>query len=74
MGEKIPENYKPDYVRMRLLGKPEGKALVGTDDHDTKGFDPAVVPTLIDLKTKRVVADSVNICKYIGKRQLLSLV
>ena len=66
------ENYHPDYVQMRTLGW-SGGALVG--DHEwtgstsatTFGFDPLVVPTLVDMKEKRVVVDSKKIIEYIEK-------
>ena len=55
-------NYHPNYVEMRALGW-NGGSLVG--DHDwtgstsaaSFGFDPLVVPTLVDMKEKRVVVD-----------------
>ena len=66
------ENYHPNYVEMRALGW-NGGSLVG--DHDwtgstsaaSFGFDPLVVPTLVDMKEKRVVVDSKKIIEYIEK-------
>ena len=49
----VAENYQPEYVAMRSLGR-EGRALVGQHDWtgstsgDSMGFDPLVVPTLVD--------------------------
>lgn len=61
-------NYEPTYVRLRMLGA-EGRALVsgytGRSSTDTEGFDPAVVPTLVDREASRVVIDSRRICAYL---------
>ena len=64
------ENYHPDYCQMRALGY-TGDDLVGTAEWTGStsmaafGFDPLVVPTLVDTKEKRVVVDSARIIKYI---------
>ncbi|MEM6930555.1 MAG: glutathione S-transferase family protein [Myxococcota bacterium] len=64
-------NYDPAYVKLRLRGG-EGRRLVdgytGRSSTDTEGFDPAVVPTLVDLAEERVVVDSLAICRYIDAR------
>jgi len=61
-------NYDPAYVRLRLRGA-GGRRLVdgytGRSSTATEGFDPAVVPTLVDLVEDRVVVDSLRICQYI---------
>ena len=65
------ENYKPAYVQMRALGWTEGEPLIGGHDWNgstavsAMGFDPLVVPTLVDTKEKRVVVDSKRILEYI---------
>lgn len=62
-------NYDPDYVRLRLAGG-EGRdfaeGYTGRSSTDTEGFDPAVVPTLVDLDAGRVVVDSAHICRYLA--------
>jgi hypothetical protein len=46
------ENYHPDYIRLRLRGG-QGREMVsgytGRSAVQSEGFDPAVVPTLVDL-------------------------
>lgn len=63
-----PGNYHPDYVRLRLAGRgdrPLVGGYTGRSAASTEGFDPAVVPTLVDLTKKRVVVDSAAICAHI---------
>jgi 2,5-dichlorohydroquinone reductive dechlorinase len=63
-----PGNYHPDYVRLRLLGRAGrdmARGYSGRSSTDTEGFDPAVVPTLLDLEEKRVHVDSARICEHI---------
>jgi len=70
------QNYHPDYVALRLLARPEGAKLVGgtwTGSSSTAetGYDPCVVPTLVDLGADpkcvepKVIVDSKVICEYI---------
>ena len=64
----IPENYRPTYVRMRLLGKQsEGLATgyTGESSVSGQGLDPCVVPTLVDHEKERVIVDSGRICEYL---------
>ena len=67
---KVPQCYRPAYVRLRLAGA-ENPRLVdgytGRSAVDTEGFDPAVVPTLVDHEANRVVVDSARICAYIDE-------
>ncbi|MEO0463364.1 MAG: glutathione S-transferase family protein [Pseudomonadota bacterium] len=68
MGKFIPQNYRPEYVRLRLQGAPEAKfadSYTGESSVSNMGFDPCVVPTLADLELGRVVVDSRVICEYI---------
>ncbi|MEM6666487.1 MAG: glutathione S-transferase family protein [Pseudomonadota bacterium] len=64
------DTYHPDYVRLRLLGAP-GAKMVGTytgqSSVTSEGFDPCVVPTLVDHLHQRVVIDSSNICDYLDR-------
>ncbi len=64
------ENYHPDYVRLRMLGG-RGRELVGgytgRSSTTTEGFDPAVVPTLVDHQEGRVIIDSVAICQHVDR-------
>ena len=64
------EHYSPAYVRLRLIAAPEsGRAFVsgysGRTSVETEGFDPCVVPLLVDYQAGRVVADSRQICCYL---------
>ena len=66
------ENYRPEYVAMRNLGR-ENRPLIGEHDWtgstsgDQMGFDPLVVPTLVDNLKKKVIADSKTIINYLEK-------
>ncbi|MEM7704516.1 MAG: glutathione S-transferase family protein [Pseudomonadota bacterium] len=67
-GKAIPENYRPTYVRMRLLGQHnEGYATgyTGESSVSQQGLDPCVVPTLVDHQKEHVVVDSSAICEYL---------
>lgn len=64
------EHYSPAYVRLRLIaGRELGREFVsgysGRTSVETEGFDPCVVPLLIDHQAGRVIADSVRICVYL---------
>lgn len=63
-------NYDPAYVRLRIRGG-EGQRYVdgytGRSSTASEGFDPAVVPTLVDLSEARVVVDSLRICRYVAE-------
>ena len=66
------ENYRPGYVRLRMHG---GKALnknyadkhTGRSSVDSEGFDPCVVPTLVDHELSVVVVDSKRICEHLDR-------
>ena len=64
------ENYHPDYVRLRMQGA-KGREMVGgytgRSSTASEGFDPAVVPTLVDHEDGRVIVDSVAICAHIDR-------
>jgi 2,5-dichlorohydroquinone reductive dechlorinase len=63
-------NYDPGYVRLRLAadtGSRFATGYTGRSSVETEGFDPAVVPTLVDHVAGVVVADSVAICRYIDR-------
>lgn len=69
MGKFIPQNYRPDYVRLRLKGAPDAKLVSGYTGESSvtqQGFDPCVVPTLVDHEASRVIIDSQAICEYIA--------
>ncbi|MEM1261709.1 MAG: glutathione S-transferase family protein [Pseudomonadota bacterium] len=64
----IPENYRPSYVRMRLLGNENAdfaNGYTGESSVTNQGLDPCVVPTLVDHEQERVVVDSTRICEYL---------
>lgn len=66
-GER-PENYDPRYVWMRLQNKQSHRfvnSFTGQSSVESEGFDPAVVPTLVDREKQIVVVDSANICRYL---------
>lgn len=56
------ENYTPEYLRLRLQSEAARGPLVsdysGGSAVESEGFDPAVVPTLVDRHAGRVLADS----------------
>lgn len=64
------QNYFPEYVRLRISG---GKDLLdhmvdgytGRSSTETEGFDPCVVPTLIDHKAGKILVNSKEICSYL---------
>lgn len=61
-------NYDPAYVRLRLAGRPDtgfATGYTGRSSVASEGFDPAVVPTLVDLQRGKVVVDSLAICRYL---------
>ncbi len=63
-------NYDPGYVRLRLAGRPDtgfATGYTGRSSVASEGFDPAVVPTLVDLERREVVVDSLNICRHIDR-------
>ena len=63
-------NYDPAYVRLRLSAQPDrafAKGYTGRSSVATEGFDPAVVPTLVDHETKSVIVDSAAICRHIDR-------
>ncbi len=68
--DRAPECYLPGYVRLRLQGAPDAKLATGYTGQSsvtTEGFDPCVVPTLIDHEAEKVVVDSARICAYIDE-------
>lgn len=66
----VNQNYHPHYVRLRLQGG-RGRDLVGgytgRSSTTTEGFDPCVVPTVVDLETEEVLVDSAKICAHIDR-------
>jgi glutathione S-transferase len=64
------EHYSPAYIRLRLVAARElgGKFVSGYSGRtsvESEGFDPCVVPLLVDHEAGRVVADSQRICGYL---------
>lgn len=69
-GVVAAEHYHPPYVRLRLIaGQAVDRAFVsgysGRTSVETEGFDPCVVPLLVDYEAGRVIADSKRICCYL---------
>lgn len=65
------ENYRPDYVRLRLASDAASNAEFATgwqggSSVEESGFDALVVPTLFDRDSASVVADSLRICRYLA--------
>lgn len=64
------QNYFPEYARLRVKG---GEALIdemvtaytGRSSTETEGFDPLVVPTLVDHAEGRVIVNSKRMCLHI---------
>jgi len=66
------ENYRPGYVRLRMyggesLGKGYATKHTGSSSVDTEGFDPCVVPMLVDHREGKVIVDSKRICAVLDK-------
>lgn len=66
------QTYLPAYIRLRLFGcamlnSPLVVNHTGSTSVKENGCDPAVVPTRIDWKTRRVLADSKQICFYLDQ-------
>lgn len=71
-GFRPAENYRPGYVRLRLfggaaLGATFATAHTGVSSVATEGFDPCVVPLLVDHATRAVVVDSMRICEHLDR-------
>ena len=65
--------YVPEYVRLRMIGcRGLGGPLVSYHDGNTStaagGCDPAVVPTLVDWRTGKVIVDSRRICLHLDEQ------
>ena len=63
-------NYDPAYVKLRMTAHPGtdfATGYSGRSSVSSEGFDPAVVPTLVDWPENRVVADSLAICRHIDR-------
>lgn len=76
-GNFIPQNYRPEYVRLRMMGAPEARLVdgyTGESSVTVQGFDPCVVPTLVDHEQARVVVDSQAICEYVAAQVNTKLV
>ena len=66
------ENYTPEYVRLRLASEVAQQARFvssysGGSSVESEGFDPLVVPTLVDTANGRVIADSKLICLHLAR-------
>lgn len=64
------ENYTPEYVRLRLQAEIAQRSKFvsdysGASSVEKEGFDPLVVPTLVDTEAGKVIADSKLICLYL---------
>jgi len=63
-------NYDPAYVKLRMAAHPGthyATGYTGRSNVSSEGFDPAVVPTLVDWPESRVVVDSLAICQHIDR-------
>jgi 2,5-dichlorohydroquinone reductive dechlorinase len=64
------KNYYPEYVRLRLKGRDAAAdrlvdGYTGRSSTETEGFDPCVVPTLVDHVAGLVLANSKRMCLYL---------
>jgi 2,5-dichlorohydroquinone reductive dechlorinase len=65
------KNYYPEYVRLRLKGREAATGRLvdgytGRSSTETEGFDPCVVPTLVDHEAGLVLANSKRMCLYLA--------
>lgn len=65
------KNYYPEYVRLRLKGREAAvgrlvDGYTGRSSTETEGFDPCVVPTLVDHEAGLVLANSKRMCLYLA--------
>jgi len=77
----MAEHYSPAYIRLRLIAARElnreyVSGYSGRTSVESEGFDPCVVPLLVDCQAGRVIADSKRICSYLDavSRQPIQLV
>lgn len=73
------DSYRVSYVRLRMLVAPKTglvNGYTGQSSVAAEGFDPCVVPTLVDHEQERVVVDATEICAYLDREAggLVSLV
>ena len=66
------ENYTPEYVRLRLASEVAQQARFvssysGGSSVESEGFDPLVVPTLVDMEAGKILADSKLICLHLAR-------
>ncbi len=64
------ENYRPSYVRLRMaggadLGVDYAVEHTGVSSVETEGFDPCVVPLLVDHEKGKIIVDSLRIIEHI---------
>ncbi|WP_216370121.1 MULTISPECIES: glutathione S-transferase [unclassified Roseobacter] len=67
------ENYTPEYVRLRLASEVAQQARFvssysGGSSVESEGFDPLVVPTLVDTGSGKILADSKLICLHLTRQ------
>lgn len=63
-------NYDLAYVRLRMSANADVRfatEYTGRSSVASEGFDPAVVPTLVDHSSREVVVDSLAICQHIDE-------
>jgi 2,5-dichlorohydroquinone reductive dechlorinase len=63
-------NYYPEYVRLRMQADEATagrfvRGYTGRSSTETEGFDPCVVPTLVDHDSGLVLANSKRMCLYL---------
>ncbi len=64
------QNYFPEYVRLRVKGgesipQPLVDGYTGRSSTETEGFDPCVVPTVVDHEAGKVLVNSKATCLYL---------
>jgi len=67
---KPAENYRPGYVRLRMFGGRQmnaryATAHTGVSSVETEGFDPCVVPLLVDHELGTAIVDSKRIMSHL---------
>jgi len=67
---RLYENYAPEFVSLRMMAWDKQTPLCGEGKDPEAGFDPCLIPVLVDLEADGgeglIVVESASICEYIA--------